>query len=152
VGGNFRLDALQAAILRAKLPHLESWNEARRAAAATYRRLFAEAELPEGAVVLPREVSSRHVYHQFVIRARDREGLRAWLADRKIETMVYYPRALHRQPCFAEVGRGAGSLPVSESLAESVLALPMYPELTASQQATVVDAVAAFYGTPRRRQ
>lgn len=154
VGGNFRLDALQAAVLRAKLPHLDGWTAARQRNAATYRQLFAASGLRVGEaalqdeeqVALPLEKpNQRHVYNQFVIRAKDRDGLRRWLADRDIGSEVYYPRPMHLQECFSSWGYAAGMFPESERAASESLAVPIYPELTETMQRSVVDAVQAFY-------
>jgi dTDP-4-amino-4,6-dideoxygalactose transaminase len=152
VGGNFRLDAIQAAALRVKLKYLDQWNQARAANAARYRRLLNDAQLSNdrvvaGNVVLPVEAPDRrHVYHQFVIRvaADQRDPLRAWLADRSIGTEVYYPVPLHLQNCFAGLGYRQGDFPVAEAAAAESLALPIYPELTAAMQAEVVDAIGDF--------
>jgi dTDP-4-amino-4,6-dideoxygalactose transaminase len=152
VGGNFRLDAIQAAALRVKLKYLDQWNQARAANAGRYRRLLNDAQLSSdrvvaGKVVLPVEAPNRrHVYHQFVIRvaANQRDPLRAWLADRSIGTEVYYPVPLHLQKCFAGLGYQQGDFPVAEAAAAESLALPIYPELTAAMQAQVVDAIADF--------
>ena len=143
IGGNFRLDPLQAAVLRAKLPHLPAWIAARRRHAERYRALFA-------AVVIPPELRlpaphPAHVYHQFVIRAPRRDALRAYLAAAGIGTEVYYPEPLHLQPCFAELGYRAGSLPVAERACREVLALPIHPTLRPEAQDVVVDEIAAFY-------
>lgn len=143
LGGNFRLDALQAAALRIKLAHLARWTDARRAHAAHYRELFAAATLPPE-LQLPAPHPS-HVYHQFVIRAPRRDELRAYLADAGIGTEIYYPEPLHRQPIFAELGYGVGSLPVAERACREVLALPIQPALTRDMQASVVDRIVAFY-------
>jgi dTDP-4-amino-4,6-dideoxygalactose transaminase len=149
VGWNCRLDALQAAILRVKLPHLESWNEQRRQRAATYDRLLADAGLvaKNNSPVRPLQTFSHalHVFHQYVIRVKRREELRKFLADRKIGTEVYYPIPLHLQPCFAYLGYSVGDLPESERAAREVLALPMFPELTEAEQKCVVEAIAEFY-------
>jgi len=160
VGGNFRLDALQAAVLRVKLPYLDGWTEKRQMNAATYRRLFTEAELSidqrpgEGAVelaeisgvVLPFEAPNvRHIYNQFVIRSGQRDQLLAHLKERKIGTEIYYPVPMHVQECFAGLGYENGDFPASERAASETLALPIYPELTESMMGTVVDAVADFY-------
>lgn len=146
VGGNFRLDALQAAVLRVKLAHVGAATDARRANAARYRELFAAAQLPPE-LKLP-AVASGHVYHQFVIRAPHRDALRAHLADEGIATEVYYPEPLHLQPCFAELGYRAGSMPHAEHACREALALPIHPAMSASAQAYVVERVAMFY---RRR-
>lgn len=145
VGGNFRLDALQAAVLRAKLPHLSTWTRARRAHASRYRALFAAAQLPPE-VRLP-AVHGDHVFHQFVIRVPRRDPLRAFLAENGVGTEVYYPSPLHLQPAFAHLGYAAGSFPVCERACHTVLALPIHPVLTEDSQAFVVDRIAAFYRT-----
>jgi dTDP-4-amino-4,6-dideoxygalactose transaminase len=145
IGGNFRLDALQAAVLRVKLPYLAAWTEARRANAARYRQLFAEAELPEIVLPVDRGGDGYHIYNQFVIRVPDRDALRAHLAVAGVGTEVYYPVPFHLQECFAHLGYKAGDFPHAEKAAAEVLALPIYPELTADQQATVVDRIRAFY-------
>lgn len=153
LGGNFRLDALQAAVLRVKLPYLNTWNLARRTCAATYNGLLSDRGLlrtqvaPDG-VVLPYErAACRHVYHQYVIRttASDREALRNALADRRIATEVYYPAALHLQDCFRNLGYQKGDFPESERAATETLALPLYPELTEKFQQRVADAVGDYY-------
>jgi dTDP-4-amino-4,6-dideoxygalactose transaminase len=143
VGGNFRLDAIQAAILRVKLGWLRSWTEARRANAARYRRLFAEAELL-GRVVLPADASG-HIYNQFVIRVTERDRLQAFLKERHIGTEVYYPLPLHLQECFRDLGYKKGDFPQAERAAEETLAIPIYPELTAGQQESVVGQIKDFY-------
>ena len=146
VGGNFRLDALQAAILSVKLPHLAAANERRQAIAKRYRALFADAGLlGDDSVVAPEDGPGRHVYHQFVVRAQRRDTLREFLGERGIGTMVYYPRPLHVQDCFAELGCKEGDLPESERASREVLALPVFPELSEDEQDYVVDAMAAFY-------
>jgi len=145
VGGNFRLDAMQAAILRAKLPRLDGWNAKRRANAAHYRELFTAAGL-DGTVTLPVELPGRgHTYHQFVVRAPERDRLREHLAASKVGAEVYYPIPLHEQECFAELGVRRGACPVSERAAAEVLALPIFPELRADERERVVEAIAAFY-------
>lgn len=144
VGGNFRLDGLQAAVLRVKLPHLAGWTERRRAHAARYDTLFAEAGLDTARLSTPARVEAGHVYHQYVVRSRDRDALRAHLSERRIGSEIYYPQPLHLQPCFAHLGQGEGSLPVAERAAREVLALPIFPELTEAQQDSVVEAVVQF--------
>lgn len=147
VGGNFRLDAMQAAVLRAKLPYLERWNQARRENAQRYRKLFTEAGLRE-TVKLPEELPDRgHTYHQYVVRVPKRDELRAFLAERGIGTEVYYPIPLHLQKCFAGLGYGPGAFPEAEKAAAEVLALPIFPELTAPEQERVVAAIAEFFAT-----
>ena len=143
IGGNFRLDPLQAAVLRAKLPQLAGWTATRRRHAERYRALFAAARVPPE-LRLPAPHAA-HVYHQFVIRAPRRDALRSALADAGIGTEVYYPEPLHLQPCFAELGYRAGALPVAERACREVLALPIHPALAADAQAYVVEQVAAFY-------
>jgi dTDP-4-amino-4,6-dideoxygalactose transaminase len=143
VGGNFRLDALQAAVLRVKLPKLPEWSAARRRNADRYRSLFEKAGLGSQ-VTLPKDVPG-HIYNQFVIRAPKRDRLQSFLTEQGIGTEVYYPVPLHLQECFAGLGLRKGSLPVSEAVASDSLALPIYPELTEEQQQAVVAAVAAFY-------
>ena len=144
VGGNFRLDALQAAILRIKLPYLDGWTAGRQQNADRYRRLFAEAELQD--VVLPtEEPERRHVYNQFVIRTTRRDAVMAKLKEHKIGNEIYYPLPLHLQECFANLGYKPGSLPESERAAKETLALPIYPELTEEMQAAVVSVIAEAY-------
>ena len=144
VGGNFRLDAIQAAVLRVKLPHLPAWTERRRANAARYRALFAAAGL-DGRVELPFERDAYHIYNQFVIRVPDRDGLRRHLEAAGIGTEIYYPVPFHLQECFAYLGYKAGDFPAAEAAAGSVLALPIYPELSEAQQAAVVESIRSFY-------
>jgi dTDP-4-amino-4,6-dideoxygalactose transaminase len=145
VGGNFRLAAMQAAVLRVKLPHLEAWTEARRRNADRYRGLFA-AMAPDVPVALPVEAPGRrHVYNQFVVRAERRDALKAWLGEHGVGCEIYYPLPFHLQPCFADVGLPEGSLPEAERAARETLALPIYGELGEDQQAYVVERIAAFY-------
>ena len=144
VGANFRIDAMQAAVLRVKLPKLAGWSDGRRANAAHYRRLFADNGLSE--VALPLEAPDRtHIYNQFVIRVRDRDRLRAHLDAAGIGTEVYYPVPFHLQECFADLGYKKGAFPNAEAAAADSLALPIYPELTAAQQSAVVNAIRTFY-------
>jgi dTDP-4-amino-4,6-dideoxygalactose transaminase len=145
-----RLDALQAAVLHAKLARLEGWNARRRAVAASYEARLRERGLAGrlGApLVLPAPAGEAHVFHQYVIRARERDALRAHLAAVGVGTQVYYPLPLHRQPALAGLGLRAGAFPEAERAAGEVLALPIYPALTSAQVDTVVDAIAAFYRT-----
>jgi dTDP-4-amino-4,6-dideoxygalactose transaminase len=145
VGGNFRLDAIQAAVLRVKLPRLDGWTEGRRRNAMRYRQLFAEARL-DGIVTLPSEPSGRrHIYNQFVIRAPRRDGLRAHLDAAGIGTEIYYPVPFHLQKCFASLSYRHGDFPHAERAAGESLALPIYSELTEAQQRDVVGAIASFY-------
>jgi dTDP-4-amino-4,6-dideoxygalactose transaminase len=146
IGGNFRMDALQAAVLRVKAPHLERWTEARRANARRYRALFSEAGLTDR-IVLPAEPSdSRHIFNQFVIRTRDRDAVRRHLEARGIGTDIYYPVPFHLQSCFAYLGHQKGEFPGAERAAEESLALPIFGELTADQQRAVVSAIAEVVG------
>ena len=143
VGGNFRLDAIQAAVLRVKLRCLRDWTEARRRAAAHYRELLEASQVP--ADLRPLAHSEGHVYNQFVLAAPRRDALKAYLASAGIATMLYYPGPLHLQECFADLGYGAGSFPVAERACEESLALPIAPSVTAAQREQVVAAIAAFY-------
>jgi len=150
VGGNFRMDAIQAAVLRVKAPHLESWTEARRTNARTYATLFRAAGLDDE-IALPTEPADRrHVFNQFVIRAADRDGLKQSLSSNGIGTEIYYPLPFHLQPCFANLGYQIGDFPAAESAAAATLALPIYSELSTAQQRRVVDVVSAFVLRTRR--
>ena len=144
VGGNFRLDALQAAILRVKLPQLAGWTAGRRANAERYRRLFAATPGIPPELHLPEDVPG-HIYNQFVIRAPRRDGLRDHLSKQGIGSEVYYPLALHLQPCFAGLGYRAGAFPHAEAATREALALPIFAELTEEQQAFVVTQIAGYY-------
>lgn len=141
IGGNFRLDALQAAILRVKLPHLAGWSDARRRNAARYRRMFADAGLA-GRVGLPvaRE-GHDHIYNQFVVRVPNRDAVKAHLESRRVGTAIYYPVPFHQLECFAYLGYKAGQFPQAERAAAETLALPIYGELTEEQQRYVVRVV-----------
>ena len=143
IGGNFRLDALQAAVLRVKLKYLAGWTEARRRNAVRYHKYFSEAGLAEQ-IGLP-EDSAGHIYHQFVIRCANRDELQNHLTKRGIGTEVYYPIPLHLQKCFADWGYKEGDFPQAEAAAREVLALPIYPELTEQQQRYIVEEINAFY-------
>jgi dTDP-4-amino-4,6-dideoxygalactose transaminase len=147
VGGNFRLDALQAAVVNVKLRHLDSWTEARRANARRYDRLISGAGLPGSSGIRPpATVTDRHIFNQYVIRAPRRDELRKHLAACGIGTEVYYPIPLHLQECFAGLGYKPGSLPESEEAARATLALPVYPEVTDAQARHVVDSMVSFNG------
>jgi dTDP-4-amino-4,6-dideoxygalactose transaminase len=142
IGGNFRMDALQAAILRVKLPHLRHWNERRRENAATYARLFREAGVP-ATLVLPFEPSgTRHIYHQYVIRSPRRDALQGSLTSRHVGTAIYYPVPFHRQECFAGLPSARQAFPAADAACAEVLALPIFPELTLAQQEYVVATIA----------
>jgi len=145
VGVNSRIDALQAALLSVKLPHLERWNAARRERASAYSRRFREAGLEPRWIRLPQGAGEEHVFHQYVLRAERRDELRAALAEAGVETQVYYPIPLHLQPCFAPLGFRAGQFPEAERASRECLALPIYPELRDEQLDYVVETVAAFY-------
>jgi dTDP-4-amino-4,6-dideoxygalactose transaminase len=145
VGGNFRMDAVQAAALSVKLRYLDDWTRSRRERARIYEGLFAESGLTEEGEVRTPKAPSDHVYHQYVIRARERDALREHLAQEGIATGVYYPVPLHLQPCFRDLGYAEGDFPVAEKAARENLALPMFPALTEEQQSMVVSAIGAFY-------
>jgi dTDP-4-amino-4,6-dideoxygalactose transaminase len=145
VGGNFRLDEMQAAVLNVKFPHLDAWSAARQRNAAVYDRAFAAARLGDAVRTPAAMPGFRHIYNQYVIRARDRDGLRKHLTEQKIGTEIYYPVPLHLQQCFAYLGYRAGEMPESERAANESLALPIYPELTEEQLQHVVSTVARFY-------
>ena len=156
VGGNFRLDALQAAILRVKLKYLDKWSEARRANAAFYTRRFNEAGLVEKGLIGPPPApqhelmtylgrSTLHIYNQYTIRATNRDALQAFLKDYGIGTAIYYPVPLHLQECFASLGYKLGDFPEAEKAAAEVLSIPVYPELTEEQKEYVVQKISDFY-------
>jgi len=146
IGGNFRLDEIQAAILAVKLPHLESWSAARRDAADFYRTGLVKK------VVLPAEpyrdcgLTNHHIYHQYVIRTPTRDALREHLAKLEIETAIYYPIGLHEQKAFSYLGYKKGDFPETERAARETLALPIYPEITREAQRYVVNAIVEFFG------
>lgn len=144
VGGNFRLDALQAAILSVKLPLLDGWHQGRRANAERYDALFAEAKLPTERLRTPPRLHEGHVYNQYVIRTDRRDALQTRLDEAGIATAIYYPLPLHLQGCFSELGYAEGDLPVSERAAKEVLALPVYPELGEDGLRYVADTVIRF--------
>jgi dTDP-4-amino-4,6-dideoxygalactose transaminase len=150
IGGNFRLDELQAAILKVKLPHLDSWSAARREAAKFYTNEFRHVGLDKK-IKLPVEpyaesgLRNHHIYHQYVIRSPLRDELRQHLSAREIETAVYYPLALHEQPCFEYLGYKPGDFPEAESAARETLALPIYPEISREAQQYVIKCVAEFF-------
>jgi dTDP-4-amino-4,6-dideoxygalactose transaminase len=165
VGGNFRLDALQAAVVRIKLKYLDGWTAGRQRNAARYNQLFSAAGLAGngGPLTLPFESRQsghyalrhdaeiepfsghRHIYNQYILRCQDRDGLRSFLTERKIGTEIYYPVPLHRQECFANWGYSAGAFPHSEAAADQTLAIPIYPELSDAQLQTVAGAITEFY-------
>jgi dTDP-4-amino-4,6-dideoxygalactose transaminase len=144
IGGNFRIDALQAAVLRIKLRYLDEWTRARQENAAYYDKSFAEIGLDE-VLQLPQRSGGRHVFNQYVIRTPRRDGLQKWLSERQIGTAIYYPLSLHQQACFADLGYAEADLPQAALAAREVLALPIFPELGHERQARVVAAIAAFF-------
>jgi dTDP-4-amino-4,6-dideoxygalactose transaminase len=145
IGGNFRIDELQAAVLRVKLRYLDGWTEARQRNAAYYDAAFADAGLGESLGTPAIAAGQRHIFNQYVVRAKNRDALRARLTEHHIGTEIYYPVPLHLQKCFAYLNHRAGDFPHSERAAEEVLALPVYPELEPAQLAHVVASVAEFY-------
>jgi len=154
VGGNFRLDAIQAAIVLAKLPHLDSWTAGRQRNAERYNRLFASSGLKtavsgDGAgsaqLILPKVACDRHVYNQYIIRTSKRDALKKALEAKGVGTEIYYPVPMHIQECFAGLKYRTGDFPESESAANETLALPIYPELNDSQAAHVVESITGFF-------
>ncbi|HET9801467.1 MAG TPA: DegT/DnrJ/EryC1/StrS family aminotransferase, partial [Chthoniobacterales bacterium] len=151
IGGNFRMDELQAAILNVKLPHLDNWSAARREAAKFYTNEFERAGLGDK-VQLPVEpyaksgLKNHHIYHQYVIRTERRDELREHLSKHEIDTAVYYPLALHEQPCFEYLGYKADDFPEAARAARETLALPIYPEIPRDSQKYVVNCIAEFFG------
>jgi dTDP-4-amino-4,6-dideoxygalactose transaminase len=150
IGGNFRMDELQAAILKVKLPHLDDWSAARREAAKFYTNEFRRVGLDKK-IKLPVEpytesgLTNHHIYHQYVIRSPRRDELRQHLTEREIETAVYYPLALHEQPCFEYLGYKPGDFPEAERAARESLALPIFPEISREAQQYVLKSVADFF-------
>jgi len=146
VGGNFRLDEIQAAVLNVKLPHLDSWSAGRQRNAAFYDAAFDRAGLG-GKVRTPPPAAkgSRHIYNQYCVRVERRDELRAWLTKHQVGAEIYYPLALHMQECFAYLGHSPGDFPESLRATQESLALPIYPELSESHLQYVVDTIAAFY-------
>lgn len=155
VGWNSRLDAIQAAVLRVKLPHIDQWNQQRRSRAATYDALIRATGLAKESAttvdahaplaLLGTRPEAYHIYHQYVVRAHRRDELRAFLNEHGIGSEIYYPVPLHLQRCFAYLGYKLGDLPEAERASREVLALPMFPELREEEQQRVVEAAAAFY-------
>jgi len=150
IGGNFRLDELQAAILKVKLPYLDNWSAARREAAKFYTSEFRRVGLDQK-IKLPVEpyaqtgLTNHHIYHQYVIRSTRRDDLREHLSKHEIETAIYYPLALHEQPCFEYLGYKSGDFPEAERAARESLALPMYPEISREAQQYVINCVAECF-------
>ncbi len=145
VGFNSRLDELQAAVLRAKLPYLQGWSQARSLNAADYAKLFQEAGLLAH-ITRPATLANRsHIFHQYVIRCKNRDELQGFLKAADIGSAIYYPVSLHEQECFRYLGYGPMDLPQAHAASQEVLALPIYPELTEAQRRHVVNSIAAFY-------
>jgi dTDP-4-amino-4,6-dideoxygalactose transaminase len=149
IGGNFRLDPIQATVIRVKLPHLNRWHNQRQDNAEYYNKLFAETSIG-GRICIPQVMHSQrlknpHIYNQYVIRAEQRDQLQSFLAENEISTEVYYPLPFHLQECFLDLGGKAGDFPVSETAAEEVLALPVYPGLSRQMQEAVVEKIEEFY-------
>jgi len=142
VGLNSRLDSIQAAVLLAKLPYLASWSGRRREIAMRYNQALAGVP---GVTTPPTDPANEHIFHQYTIRAERRDALSAHLKSRGIGHKVYYPLALHEQPCFAYLGVRRGALPLTERATAEVVSLPIYPELTSEQQDAVIAAVREFY-------
>jgi dTDP-4-amino-4,6-dideoxygalactose transaminase len=145
VGINSRLDALQAAVLQIKLKYLDQWTEGRRRNAERYRQLFSRMKHADRIVLPPTVPGNFHVYNQFTVRAPKRDELRTFLKEKGIGTEVYYPLPMHLQNCYRDLGHQKGAFPVSEQAAEEVMSLPIYPELTETQQSYVVEMIAEFY-------
>ena len=145
IGGNFRLDEIQAAVLRVKAPHLPAWSDARRRNADRYRELFAEFGLTDRMTLPVEPAGCHHIYNQFVIRGPRRDALMAHLRERRIGTEIYYPVPFHRQTCFESIAKPDASFPVADEAANRSLALPIYGELSALQQRHVVGSIAEFY-------
>ncbi|PKN40443.1 MAG: transcriptional regulator [Deltaproteobacteria bacterium HGW-Deltaproteobacteria-18] len=141
IGGNFRLDTIQAAVVLAKLRHLDAWTAARQEHAQMYRRLFETSGLLERGLALPVEIMDRHIYNQFVIRYQDRDGLKQHLAGHGVDTEIYYPLPLHLQECFAYLGHQAGDFPHAEQAASKSLALPIDPLLSEAEIEYVVSTI-----------
>jgi dTDP-4-amino-4,6-dideoxygalactose transaminase len=160
IGGNFRIDALQAAVLRVKLPHLDKWSEGRRKNASLYSRLFKEKGLSEevgkinfdskNKVLLPKavykenNVKNYHIYNQYIIRVEQRDQLKDFLGSNNIGSEIYYPVSFHQQECFSDLGYKNGDFPIAEKIAETTLALPIFPELTEDQIKYVVEKIDEF--------
>lgn len=145
IGGNFRLDALQAAVLNVKLKHLDVWTERRRRNAVFYDGAFGDIGMAGSLVVTPAVVAGRHIFNQYVIRVADRDAVRAHLDKEGVGTEIYYPVPLHLQPCFDYLGGKRGDCPESEEAAAATLALPIYPELTSGKLQKVVDSIAGYF-------
>ena len=145
VGGNFRLDAIQAAVLRVKLKHLDSWSQKRLSNAAYYTKRFVELGLAGEEILVPQVVHERHVFNQYVIRTTERDSLRQSLKSVGIETEIYYPHPAHLQVCMNGARYQEGDFPASENACDTALALPIYPELEEAQMEYVISKIGAFY-------
>ncbi|MEN8166337.1 MAG: DegT/DnrJ/EryC1/StrS family aminotransferase, partial [Pseudomonadota bacterium] len=145
IGGNFRLDALQAAVLSVKLKYLDGWTAERQENARYYDAAFANAGLGEQVFTPRADAGYRHIYNQYVLRVQRRDELKAWLTENRIGSEIYYPIPLHMQKCFENLGYKPEDCPISSQAAGETLAIPIYPELTREQQDSVVDSIADFY-------
>jgi dTDP-4-amino-4,6-dideoxygalactose transaminase len=145
IGGNFRIDELQAAVLRVKLKYLDGWTEARQRNAAYYDAAFAAADFAQSVITPKAAVNGRHIFNQYIVRVRNRDSLKDHLSERHIGTEIYYPVPLHLQQCFAYLKHVPGDFPESERAAAETLALPIYPELAQAQLDHVIESVAEFY-------
>jgi dTDP-4-amino-4,6-dideoxygalactose transaminase len=148
IGGNFRIDELQAAVLRVKLKYLDSWTEARQRNAAYYDAAFAAADCAKSLITPRTAVPGRHIFNQYIVRVKNRDALKDHLTSRSIGTEIYYPVPLHLQKCFAYLKHAPGDFPESERAAAETLALPVYPELTRAQLDHVIASVVEFYRSP----
>jgi dTDP-4-amino-4,6-dideoxygalactose transaminase len=145
VGFNSRLDALQAAVLQVKLKYLDQWTGGRRRNAERYQQLFSQMKLADRVTLPPTAPGNFHVYNQFTVRAPKRDELRTFLKEKGVGTEVYYPLPMHLQNCYRDLGHQKGAFPLSERAAEEVMSIPIYPELTETQQSYVVEMIAEFY-------
>ncbi len=145
IGGNFRLDALQAAILQAKFKYLDAWTLARQRNADIYDQLIQQEELEEFITPPWRRLNDRHIFNQYVIRAKNRDHLKNHLSEQGIQTEIYYPLPMHLQPCFSYLGHQKGDFPEAEKAAQESLAIPIYPELNKNQQEQIVVSIKEFY-------
>ncbi|MBL4691288.1 MAG: DegT/DnrJ/EryC1/StrS family aminotransferase, partial [Rhodospirillales bacterium] len=144
IGGNFRLDAIQAAVLRVKFVYLDEWTENRRQNARLYDEKFAAAGLSPDLLTTPAQRSDRHIFNQYVLRTRERDGLMEHLKGVGVGCEVYYPKPLHLQECFEDLGYGKGRLPNAEAASGETLAIPVYPELTEDQIEVVVETIVGY--------
>ena len=149
IGGNFRLDPIQAAVIRIKLPHLNGWHKQRQKNAQNYNKLFAESGLNEKIrtpqIRYPQTMQNSHIFNQYVIRTERRDELQSFLEAQGISSGVYYPIPFHLQECFQYLGGMKGDFPVSEAAAKEVLSLPVYPGMTNAMQETVVEQIKLFH-------